>query len=266
MRIAGEGRKFGLYLLVSTQRPQKVHENVLTQCDNLVLMRMNSAADLGFVGDVFSFVPPSLLERATTFRQGESLVGRPRLLLRPRASLFGPASTARAAARPRPRRGPTQRRRRAGRRLRRPPARARRSCPAEPRRPPSLPYRLQVSYTTHPGCNVVGMRRDARLSSAGRPEGRAWTRRRPKRPVASRRRGGGSRADASRSAASGSRSWCATFAFFLPKLADYRDVWAVVKELSWPWIVALLVAAALNVVTFAPPWMVALPGLASGRR
>ncbi len=73
MRIAGEGRKFGLYLMVSTQRPQKVHENVLSQCDNLLLMRMNSLADLGFVGETFSFVPPSLLERATTFRQGESL-------------------------------------------------------------------------------------------------------------------------------------------------------------------------------------------------
>jgi uncharacterized protein len=73
VRIAGEGRKFGLYLLVSTQRPQKAHENVLSQCDNLLLMRMNSSADLGFVGDVFSFVPRSLLERATSFRQGESL-------------------------------------------------------------------------------------------------------------------------------------------------------------------------------------------------
>jgi uncharacterized protein len=73
VRIAGEGRKFGLYLLVSTQRPQKVHENVLSQCDNLLLMRMNSTADLGYVGDVFSFVPRSLLERATNFRQGESL-------------------------------------------------------------------------------------------------------------------------------------------------------------------------------------------------
>lgn len=74
IRIAAEGRKFGLYLLVSTQRPHKVHENVLSQCDNLLLMRMNSLADLGFVGDVFSFVPPGLLERATAFRQGEALV------------------------------------------------------------------------------------------------------------------------------------------------------------------------------------------------
>lgn len=73
VRIAGEGRKFGLYLLVSTQRPQKVQENVLSQCDNLLLMRMNSTADLGYVGGVFSFVPQTLLERATAFRQGESL-------------------------------------------------------------------------------------------------------------------------------------------------------------------------------------------------
>ena len=49
IRIAGEGRKFGLYLIVVTQRPQKIHENVLSQCDNLVLMRMNSVADLGHV-------------------------------------------------------------------------------------------------------------------------------------------------------------------------------------------------------------------------
>jgi uncharacterized protein len=74
IRIAGEGRKFGLYLIVVTQRPQKVHENVLSQCDNLVLMRMNSAADLAHVGRIFSFVPPGLLDRATTFRQGEALV------------------------------------------------------------------------------------------------------------------------------------------------------------------------------------------------
>ncbi len=72
--IAAEGRKFGLYLLTSTQRPQKVHEEVLSQCDNLLLMRMNSEADLGLLRDAFSFVPEGLIQRATTFRQGESLV------------------------------------------------------------------------------------------------------------------------------------------------------------------------------------------------
>ena len=74
IQIAAEGRKFGLYLLLSTQRPQKVHENIVSQCDNLLLMRMNSVADVGHLTEVFSFVPPSLLARATGFRQGEALV------------------------------------------------------------------------------------------------------------------------------------------------------------------------------------------------
>jgi DNA helicase HerA-like ATPase len=72
--IAAEGRKFGLYLLTSTQRPQKVNEEVLSQCDNLLLMRMNSEADLGYLSDTFSFVAPSLIQRATTFGLGETLV------------------------------------------------------------------------------------------------------------------------------------------------------------------------------------------------
>jgi putative heme transporter len=55
-----------------------------------------------------------------------------------------------------------------------------------------------------------------------------------------------------------------TFAYFLPKIADYRDVWAVIKDVSWPWLLALAAATVLNVLTFAPPWMVALPGLRFG--
>jgi DNA helicase HerA-like ATPase len=74
IRIAAEGRKFGLYLMLSTQRPQKVHENVVSQCDNLILMRMNSVADVAHLTELFSFVPPSLLQRATSFRLGEALV------------------------------------------------------------------------------------------------------------------------------------------------------------------------------------------------
>ena len=74
VRIAAEGRKFGLYLLVSTQRPEKVHENVLSQCDNLVLMRMNSPSDLAHLAGLFSFAPASLLARSAVFRQGEALI------------------------------------------------------------------------------------------------------------------------------------------------------------------------------------------------
>lgn len=58
----------------STQRPQKVHDEVLSQCDNMLLMWMNSEADLGHLRDAFSIVPDGLIQRATTFRQEESLV------------------------------------------------------------------------------------------------------------------------------------------------------------------------------------------------
>jgi putative heme transporter len=53
----------------------------------------------------------------------------------------------------------------------------------------------------------------------------------------------------------------ATFVYFLPTIANYGEVWGVVKQLSWPRILALLGATALNLATFAPPWQVALPGL-----
>lgn len=74
VQIAGEGRKYGLYLLAASQRPAKLHPNVLSQCENLVLMRMGSRADLAHVQEVFSMVPADLLAEATAFELGECLV------------------------------------------------------------------------------------------------------------------------------------------------------------------------------------------------
>jgi DNA helicase HerA-like ATPase len=73
VRIAGEGRKFGLYLLLSTQRPSKVHQNVISQCDNLLLMKMNSASDLLSLSDTFSYAPKGLVDLAAGFGLGEGL-------------------------------------------------------------------------------------------------------------------------------------------------------------------------------------------------
>jgi DNA helicase HerA-like ATPase len=74
IQIAAEGRKFGLWLLLSTQRPSKVHPQIVSQCDNLTLMRMNSPNDLAELADLFGFVPPGMLSQASRFRQGEALV------------------------------------------------------------------------------------------------------------------------------------------------------------------------------------------------
>jgi DNA helicase HerA-like ATPase len=74
IQIAAEGRKYGLWLLLSTQRPSKIHPQVLSQCDNLLLMRMNSPGDLAELSEAFGFAPPALLGLSPFFVQGEALV------------------------------------------------------------------------------------------------------------------------------------------------------------------------------------------------
>ena len=88
VRIAGEGRKYGLHLLLATQRPAKIRPNALSQCDNLVLMRMNSAADLAWIAEIFSFAPDSMLARAPYFSQGETLLAGG-IVSRPTLARFG---------------------------------------------------------------------------------------------------------------------------------------------------------------------------------
>lgn len=73
VQIAAEGRKYGLWLLLSTQRPSKVHPDALSQCDNLGLMRMSSPRDLAELGLAFGYAPEELLNRAVGFGQGQAL-------------------------------------------------------------------------------------------------------------------------------------------------------------------------------------------------
>lgn len=73
IQIAAEGRKFGLWLLLSTQQPTKIHPSILSQCDNLALMKMSSPMDLEQLATIFGFAPPSMLARSPQFQQGEAL-------------------------------------------------------------------------------------------------------------------------------------------------------------------------------------------------
>jgi DNA helicase HerA-like ATPase len=73
VQIAAEGRKFGLWLFLSTQRPTKIHPNVLSQCDNLGLMRVNAPRDLAELAEVFGFASEDAIRRAQTFTQGQAL-------------------------------------------------------------------------------------------------------------------------------------------------------------------------------------------------
>lgn len=52
-----------------------------------------------------------------------------------------------------------------------------------------------------------------------------------------------------------------TFAVVLPRVANYGAVWREIHHLSAGWLLVIAAAAVLNLATYAPNWMVALPGL-----
>jgi uncharacterized protein (TIRG00374 family) len=53
----------------------------------------------------------------------------------------------------------------------------------------------------------------------------------------------------------------AVFLFILPRIANYREVWDTIKGLDRNQLLAIAAAEVFNIVTFAPPFMAALPGL-----
>jgi hypothetical protein len=74
VRIAAEGRKYGLYLIVITQRPRKVDSNILAECDNLLLMRVTNHSDIDFAQQAFGFVSKEIAQAAATLTTGELLL------------------------------------------------------------------------------------------------------------------------------------------------------------------------------------------------
>ena len=55
------------------------------------------------------------------------------------------------------------------------------------------------------------------------------------------------------------------FAGVLPRMADYADAWALVRSLTWPEVLLVAAVAAVNLVSYAPLWIAAVPGLGWGR-
>jgi putative heme transporter len=51
------------------------------------------------------------------------------------------------------------------------------------------------------------------------------------------------------------------FVFVLPQIATYAAVWEILQHVGRGWIIGLAAATAANILTFAPPRMMALPGL-----
>lgn len=51
------------------------------------------------------------------------------------------------------------------------------------------------------------------------------------------------------------------FLVVLPQIASWRDVWNVIRGLSWQWLLALFLAVAANILVFAFPRMAVIPRL-----
>ena len=72
--ITAEGRKYGLHLILATQRPHKVKRGLLGECDNAIIMKMNSRQDLKLLADEMRILNVELLEPCLSFQgQGSAI-------------------------------------------------------------------------------------------------------------------------------------------------------------------------------------------------
>lgn len=73
-RIASEGRKFGIFLLVVTQRPNKVSSNVLSQCNSQIIMRLTNPDDMSAVRRSSEGLSEDLFNDLPGLNKGEAIV------------------------------------------------------------------------------------------------------------------------------------------------------------------------------------------------
>lgn len=75
--IASEGRKFGLGLLIVSQRPAKVDKNVLSQCSTQVIMRVTNPNDLKAITKSLEGISSELEEEIKRLPPGVALLVNP---------------------------------------------------------------------------------------------------------------------------------------------------------------------------------------------
>lgn len=73
-RIAKEGRKYGVGLLLATQRPSELDETVLSQCGTLVALRMNNSKDRGHINAAIQDELQPIMDLLPVLKTGEAIV------------------------------------------------------------------------------------------------------------------------------------------------------------------------------------------------
>lgn len=73
-RIAKEGRKYGMFLMVASQRPSELSKTVLSQCANFVIHRIQNPDDLSQIRQMTPFISEAVLKRLPSLPKQHALV------------------------------------------------------------------------------------------------------------------------------------------------------------------------------------------------
>lgn len=73
-KLAREGRKFGVNLMVSTQRPSEVSHTVISQCNSLIVHKITNNRDLDFIRNTIEYDDKSQIDLLTSLKQQQALV------------------------------------------------------------------------------------------------------------------------------------------------------------------------------------------------
>ena len=73
-KIAKEGRKFGIFMILSSQRPSELSKTVLSQCNNFILHRIRNNIDLEQMRKSIPYILDAQLLRLSYLKTGHALV------------------------------------------------------------------------------------------------------------------------------------------------------------------------------------------------
>ncbi|MBC7966710.1 MAG: ATP-binding protein, partial [Fuerstia sp.] len=73
-RIAKEGRKYGMFLMVASQRPSELSKTVLSQCSNFVVHRIQNPDDLMHIRQMTPFISESVMKRLPSLPKQHALI------------------------------------------------------------------------------------------------------------------------------------------------------------------------------------------------
>lgn len=73
-RIAKEGRKYGVSLMLASQRPSEISETIFSQCNNFIAMRLTNPQDQSYVKRLLPDALGAVTDSLPALKAGEALL------------------------------------------------------------------------------------------------------------------------------------------------------------------------------------------------